>query len=479
MSTETTKKFDMKYFHYAVTAILIFGSQFLPGIGPLTPKGCAVVGTFLGAIYGWTFLDMLWPSIIGMIGLGCAMGTDVVLGASFGNPIIPMLIIVLAMVTILTDNDLINVIAKAFVTSRFTKGKPWLMVFTLYVGSFFCALINPFVSMILFMGIFLQICNKAGIKPFSPFPAVMLLGLALSVQIGKMVLPFIGTGLTLLGAYAMIQGSMPNFISFMAFMVPMGLMVVALYVLICKFVFRIDVSGIKDVDPSIFGKKEKLNADQKKAVFFLILLIVVLLVPSLLPKEWGISIFLNKITMFGQAALVVLLLMITKKKDGTPFFTFNSGAANGISWDAVFMTSFILAVSMIMNSDETGIKPLLSMMIEPFKVLSPMVFLVVIMFIIGIMTNIANNMTLATIFLPLVLMVAGDMGMEPLAVACILFLVTHLALCTPGASAFAGLAFAQTTWVKPKTMMKYGFIAVVILIPLFLALAIPYALLIF
>ena len=74
VQTATAKKFDVKWIHYAVTTIIIFGSQFLPQLGPVTPMGCAVLGTFLGVIYGWTFLDMIWPSIIGIIGLGYAVG---------------------------------------------------------------------------------------------------------------------------------------------------------------------------------------------------------------------------------------------------------------------------------------------------------------------------------------------------------------------------------------------------------------------
>ena len=59
-----TKKFDKKYIHYAVTAIIIFGSQFMPQIGPVTPLGFSILGAFVGTVYGWTFLDMIWQALL-------------------------------------------------------------------------------------------------------------------------------------------------------------------------------------------------------------------------------------------------------------------------------------------------------------------------------------------------------------------------------------------------------------------------------
>lgn len=51
--TQTAKKsFDTTYIRYDLTALIIFGSPFLPPIDPITPMGMAVLGTFLGALYG-------------------------------------------------------------------------------------------------------------------------------------------------------------------------------------------------------------------------------------------------------------------------------------------------------------------------------------------------------------------------------------------------------------------------------------------
>lgn len=479
VQTATVKKFDVKWIHYAITAIIVFGSQFLPQMGPITPMGGAVLGTFIGVIYGWTFLDMLWPSIIGLIGLGYAVGMTSVLGASFGSPIIPMILMTFATLTVMTETKLTDVIAKLFVANRFTKGHPWMFVFFFMLGGYFCAQINVFVSMILMSSILLDMCKKLGIKPFTPFPAVMLAGLALSIQMGQIMIPFRGTALTLVAAYNAMTGGMPNFILYMAFIIPVGILMLILYTLICRFVFRVDVEPLKAINDETFGPKGKMTKDQKIALFFLFFMMFMLLATSILPKTWIITIFLNKITMFGQAAIVILVYMLVKKEDGTKFFNYSYCAAKGVSWDAIFMTAFIMPVSNFMTAEGTGIKEGLSMLLAPLSNFSPIIFIVLVMLFAGIVTNIANNVVLAVVILPVVVTFAGQMGMAPLGVACILFIVTQLALFTPGASVFSGMAFAQSDWVKAPMMMKYAAIAVVIMIILCLAVAIPYSYLLF
>ena len=204
-----------------------------------------------------------------------------------------------------------------------------------------------------------------------------------------------------------------------------------------------------------------------------------LLATSILPKTWIITIFLTKITMFGQAAIVILVYMLVKKEDGTKFFNYSYCAAKGVSWDAIFMTAFILPISNFMTAEGTGIKEGLSMLLAPLTHFSPIIFIVLVMLFAGVVTNIANNVVLAIVILPVVVTFAGQMGLAPLGVACILFIVTQLALFTPGASVFAGMAFAQADWVKAPMMMKYAAISVVIMIVLFLAVAIPFSFIVF
>ena len=362
--------------------------------------------------------------------------------------------------------------------SRFIIGKPWLFVFVVFIGAMLCAQINVFVSMILFTSIVLDLCKQFEIKPYTPLPAVMLLGLALSIQMGQILIPFRSSALTLVAAYSAVTGGMPDFLTWMAFIIPLAIVVIIVYTLICRFVFRVDVSPFLAINKDTF-EKVVLTRDQKIALGFLGLNIIFLLLPSLLPKTWALTTYLTKMTMFGQVAAVILVLMLVKKEDGTKLFSYSVMASKGMSWEGIFMTAFIMPISQFLTADTTGVKELIRMALQPMTSLSPYVFIVVVMVFAAIVTNIANNVVLAVVLLPVVYTFSMQMGLSGYGMSCILFVLTQLALFTPGASVFAGLAFSNQEWVKTPTMMKYAITAVLIMVVIFLIVALPYSMVIF
>ena len=60
------------FFYYSkviIFLLILFGFGYLPAIEPLTPIGMKVLGIFFGLLFGWTTIGLLWPSIIGLLGL--------------------------------------------------------------------------------------------------------------------------------------------------------------------------------------------------------------------------------------------------------------------------------------------------------------------------------------------------------------------------------------------------------------------------
>lgn len=50
--------------HYVIVVALSFGFAYLPPFAALTPYGMGILGSFLGAIWGWLTIGMLWPSLL-------------------------------------------------------------------------------------------------------------------------------------------------------------------------------------------------------------------------------------------------------------------------------------------------------------------------------------------------------------------------------------------------------------------------------
>lgn len=74
--------------HTAVCLIIMFGFGQLPPFEPLTPLGMNLIGIFLGVLYGWIFIEIVWPSLLGLLALMLIGGMKPVqlLNKSFGEP---------------------------------------------------------------------------------------------------------------------------------------------------------------------------------------------------------------------------------------------------------------------------------------------------------------------------------------------------------------------------------------------------------
>lgn len=75
-----------------LAVMLVF--RFIPPPQGLTAEGLAVIGIFFGILYGWLFIDVVWPSLLGLVLLGLTLRQpmDAVLGSAFGNNTVLLLL---------------------------------------------------------------------------------------------------------------------------------------------------------------------------------------------------------------------------------------------------------------------------------------------------------------------------------------------------------------------------------------------------
>lgn len=69
MTENIAKKNMISYIHVAIMIVLMLCGGFLPTFGQVTPLGMKVFGVFLGLLYGWIFVGILWPSVLGFFTL--------------------------------------------------------------------------------------------------------------------------------------------------------------------------------------------------------------------------------------------------------------------------------------------------------------------------------------------------------------------------------------------------------------------------
>lgn len=142
--TTATKSSVKDYIHYIITAVIIFGFPFLPNIGSITDEGMVMLGAFIGAIYGWTFIDMLWPSILAMFSMGLELGVGTVVAAGLGSTTTWMLMFFYIIIGILDDAKITDAIMGFFLTRKSLQRSPWLLMTVILFTCFVVANFNGF-----------------------------------------------------------------------------------------------------------------------------------------------------------------------------------------------------------------------------------------------------------------------------------------------------------------------------------------------
>lgn len=76
------------YVHTVICLVIMFGFGHLPPLDPLTPLGMNLIGIFLSVLYGWVCIEIVWPSLAGLLALMLVGGMKpmMLLNKSFATP---------------------------------------------------------------------------------------------------------------------------------------------------------------------------------------------------------------------------------------------------------------------------------------------------------------------------------------------------------------------------------------------------------
>lgn len=458
-----------------VAIMLIFGM--LPPFAPITQLGMQVAGIFIGLIYGWTTVGLIWPSMLGMILLSLTSYGSInqVLIEGFGSSTVVMILFILIFAAAVTASGVSRFIAMWFVTRKLLLGRPWLFsgIF-LFVSFLLSATVNTLASIIICWGILYDICLSLGYKKGDLYPALMILGVTIFATIGMGAFPYKLIPLLVLGAYQKMGGMAVNYFNFVCLYWVLMLVILLGYLLLCRFVFRADVSPIAGITADTFKDMTlTLNKRQKVTLGFLAALILLLLSPSLMPKGFILKTFLDSIGAAGTIMLVVLT-MVCVKIDGKPLLEFRQMAIEGIQWDPLILTAAALPVVNALTAEGTGIKEFLIQALGPLLLgRSVLTFAIISLGLALVITNFANNGMTALIFMPVIVSFSSALGADPMAMVVLLIFIVHVAVMTPAACPMAAMLHGNTEWITTGQIYKYGGITVLWVLIVVLAVGLP------
>ena len=299
----------------------------------------------------------------------------------------------------------------------------------------------------------------------------MFLAVAYQLMRGQILFPFMGTGMVYMNAYNRMFPNLPMPMNqYLTMMVIMGLVMLVVLLLLMKFVFRVDVSPLANYKPT--QAVPPATKGQKIALCIFVLFIGVMVFSVFAPDP--IKHFIEKFTVVGVAMALGALVPLIKDENGAPLGNLEE-LLKMTNWGQIMMVGYIMIVSTQMMMPANGITTLMSNIMKPFMVFPPMVFILFVMVFCLILTNVANNMMCAVLCMPFLVNFGAMVGMNPVAMVCLMFIITEFALATPAASPVTGVAFSYTDWVSSGKMIKYGVLMSAILFVVFLLVGWPIA----
>lgn len=463
-----TKK--VSFIHYIIVFALCFLFRFIPGFAGITPLGMGILGSFLGAVYGWIAIDMLWPSIMALVGIGLSIGMNQMYAASIGSMTIICLIFCMPVIGVCNETGAFNWIINKLLTNKFMQGRAWVTIWVVLMIAWIMGPFNPIIMAIIFCAFATQIFKSVGVQKNEKLPIFMYLGIAYAAMMGQILFPFMGTGLTLIMAYNNMFPDTPlDFVKYLAFMIPAGIIMVSAWVLVMKFVFRVDVSKVAEFKQH--GEAKKISKDQKKALAVFVVFML-LSVCSALPLG-VVSQFLSMFNIGGITLCMLAVISLMKKEDGTPLCNIEDALKNN-NWGQITMVGYIMVIAMYMNTPETGIPAAMAMLLQPFMALPPLVFVVFALFFAALLTNFANNMIVIVLVMPFMFNFSHMIGMQPTGMICLLFLLSQFALMTPAASPVTAVCMTQEM-ADSNLMTKAAIKVVPIMFVIALLLGWPFA----
>lgn len=473
------KKKPIFLLHTAIVFILAFGFGALPPFGLVTPLGMKVIGIFLGLLYGWSTINIIWPSLLGMVALVLTglFTMPEMYAASFGNDTIVMMLICMVFIAAIDHGGVMTFVANWLVSRKSLEKKPWLFTFVFLFSCYFCSVLtSPLPTVLIFWSIIYKIAHIFGYKPYEKWPTLMVIGVLFASTCGWAAFPFKILVLIILGAYKNITGISVDFLDYTLFAVPLGIVCVLGYGLLCRFVFRVDISKLKNISSEIVDAKDLvLNSKQKILLGSLFLWVFILLAPSVLPEAWALSQLFKTIGGSGATILLVVALMIIRVDD-VPVVDFSDLARKGIFWDTLLITCVILPMSTAITAEGTGIKEAIVAGLKPVLMgQSQFMFMLLVVVISVILTNVSNNAVVGVIFVSLTCAFAVPLGLNATPIVVLACVCAHMAMITPVASPIAAMLHGNKDWAKNRDIYLYSTVTIAMAIVVLIAVGIPWA----
>lgn len=470
---------DNKIFRWIIIPIcvtLCFVGRFIPPVAGLTSDGWGVIFIFIGTIILWLTIGIDWPSLLCIFSLGFLenFGFGKAFTSSFGNTTFIFLLFTFICTYALSKTTLIKRVALSFVDSKIAKrsGNWFIFLFltaVLILGLF----ISPSVLFVVMLPILNEILDLAKIEKDDKVAKTLLMGLGFTVSISSGMTPIAHVFPVLAMNAAKINVSP---VLYMAFAIPVGVVIFLLMLLMFKFILRPDVKKLANVDVSSL-KSELPKIDKRDVITISIFVAVILLwvLPSIFR---GVSEeFYNAINKYGTAMppLLGTLALCIIRVDNKPLIRVDDAFKNGVPWTSLVMCAGTLALGAALTNDAIGLKDFLQTNLSSALANLPEIGLLIIFILwAALQTNVSSNMVTATLVATVAssILVAINSTLNFETVICLIGMMSSFAFATPPSMPHIAIVAGSDTCTTNDVLL-YGGILMIISVVVTLLIGYP------
>ncbi len=399
------KKSNSKHYLWVLISlcfIFLFG-KIVPPFAGIKPVGMGILGVFFGVLIATIATnEVFWPALFGLFGMVmCGYQTAAnMLSTWFGNATIQQIIWVMALTGAVTDSGAVSVLGRKVLKIRALKGHPMRLIISLFIAVLICSALvsSPTTMLLLWYPILDGICDMCGIKKDSDLKREIMLGIYLAAM-GAYILPFKGVHLSSIAIISGIMKSSGLVFDNAAYLVVATLCVLLLlivYALFIRFVWKTDLTPLKEFDADKMGFKEsdlKLTGRQKTLLGFLIFGIVFLLISMFLPAKSAFTTFYNKIGSTWIWIVLYAILCVMRDKGGKPYIDGVKLLQSKTMWGIVAVAGCFTICGGAIASDDLGIKTAIANGLGPILNNASWPIMVVLCVAVStIFTNFTNGM---------------------------------------------------------------------------------------
>ncbi|MGL5436324.1 MAG: SLC13 family permease [Lachnospiraceae bacterium] len=442
----------------------------MPPIAPLTEMGMKVLGVFIGTVLLLSLVDTTWPAIlcVPLFSLTGVMTVNEAIIGSLGNWITMFVIMSFVMTHALNESGFTSRLTAFYMSRKFVSRNPWtftvaLITLGMIVGWF----LDPVPTVAFFMGFSGKIFRELGYTPEDRYPHMVTMALAFAINIAGGMTP-ISHPLAILGmgVYQAATGNVINLFTYMAFAVPVGLLIYIGMLVVLRLFFKPDMSKFKEFDINkVLDDAKPMDLREKITVsifFGMVILWVLPGITSIVAPGTALNAVLNSYSATFWAIIAVVLIGFIEV-DKKPVLDLK-GTFSKMNWGTIFLVAAAILLGAAVTSDGVGLSQFVIEKTAPIIESLPTMLLVLFLTgVTSIMTNFTSNVTTITLMTGVSVTVALGSGgaLDPLSITLITTMVGALAYMVPASFASIGVLYGDE-YSHGGTIFKYGAITVVI-----------------